>query len=127
MGRQKRQNVSRINSSYMKQYDAHVERQRKKKKRLHRRLALFAIVVCITFGSMIMYHVNQRSLYAQKAEAYQTMQEDYKALQQNEENLKEKVKLLKDKEYVLQIAKTNYFFTKEGEIVFKLPEEAPSY
>ncbi|MFB1051062.1 septum formation initiator family protein [Paraliobacillus sp. JSM ZJ581] len=127
MGRQKKQNVSRINSSYMKQYDAQIERQRKKKKRLHRRLTLFAIVVCITFGSIIIYHVNQRSLYAEKAKEYQAMQEEYKAMEQEEDDLKEQVKLLKDKEYVLQIAKTNYFFTKEGEIVFKLPEEAPSY
>ncbi|CQR47470.1 Cell division protein DivIC [Paraliobacillus sp. PM-2] len=127
MRRQKQQNVSRINSSYMKKYDAHVERQRKKKKRLHRRLTLFAIVVCITFGSIITYHMNQRSLYAKKNEEYQTLQEEYKVLQQEEKDLTEKVKLLKDEEYVLQIAKTNYFFTKEGEIVFKLPEEAPSY
>ncbi len=127
MKRQKQRNVSRINSSYMKQYDATVQRQQKKKKRLQRRLTLFAIIVCLTFGSLVFYHINQRMLFAEKSESYETLQEQYATLEQEESDLNEQVKLLEDEDYVLQIAKTNYFFTKEGEIVFKLPEEDPSY
>ncbi|GGM36617.1 hypothetical protein GCM10011351_23420 [Paraliobacillus quinghaiensis] len=126
MGRKER-NVSRINSTYVQQYDAHVERHRKKKKRLHRRLILFAIIVAITFGSIITYHINQRVMYSQKQEHYDALQVEMKALETEEKELDEEIKLLEDEEYVLQIAKTNYFFTEEGEIIFKLPKEDPSY
>jgi len=111
----------------VQQYDVHIERQRKKKKRLHRRLTLFSIIVAITFASIITYHINQRVMYAQKQEQYDALQVEMKALENDEKKLDEEVKLLKDEEYVLQIAKTNYFFSEEGEIIFKLPEENPSY
>lgn len=127
VGRHKQQKVSKIDSSYVKQYDAYIERQQKKKKRLQRRLTLFAIVVCLTFGGIMTYHINQRIAFAEQKETHQAKQDELNTLQQQEKELKDKINLLEDEEYVLQIAKTNYFFTEEGEIVFKLPEEDPSY
>lgn len=126
MGRSQ-QKVARIDSTYMNQYDAHVERQRKKKRRLRRRLTLFAMIACITFGSIFVQHMNQRVLYAEKQEEHQLLQEKMALLANEEEDLLEEMRLLKDESYVLQIAKTNYFFTEEGEIVFKLIEENPLY
>jgi cell division protein DivIC len=123
----KERKIARINSTYMEKYDAHVERQRKKKKRLYRRLVLFAVIVCITLGSLTTYHIKQRTLYAQKKEQYEQLESELTTLKKKEDDLEQEVELLKDEEYVLQIAKTNYFFTKEGEIIFKLPEENPSY
>ncbi|WP_186575720.1 FtsB family cell division protein [Aquibacillus kalidii] len=123
----KERKIARINSTYMEKYDAHVARQRKKKKRLYRRLVLFAVIVVITLGSLTMYHVKQRTLYAQKQEEYQQLETELASLKEKEKSLKQEVELLKDEDYVLQIAKTNYFFTEEGEIIFKLPEEDPSY
>lgn len=111
----------------MEQYDAHVQRQRKKKSRLRRRLTLFAIIVCVTFASIITYHISQRVVYAQKQEQFEILQEQTTALTNKEIDLQEEIKLLEDEEYVLQIAKTNYFFTEKGEIVFKLPQEDPAY
>ncbi|MBM7555138.1 FtsB family cell division protein [Thalassobacillus pellis] len=119
--------VARLESTYMQQYDAHVERQQRKKKRLFRRLALFALLTLVIAGSMITYHFQQRALYEEKLNQLQDLQEQKIALENKEKNLKEEIELLNNEEYVLQIARTNYFFSKEGEIIFKLPEEDPSY
>ena len=43
------------------------------------------------------------------------------------ETLKEEVEKLSDIDYLLQIARKDYFFSKDGEIIFKLPDEEPSY
>lgn len=126
MGRRERK-VARINSKYMEQYDAHLQRQHKKKSRLHRRLTLFAIIVGITFISISTYHISQRIVFAEKKEQHELLIEQTTALKNKAKNLEEEIKLLEDEEYVLQIAKTNYFFTEEGEIVFKLPQEEPAY
>lgn len=123
----KERKVARIDSTYMKQYDAYVERQKKKKIRLYRRLVLFSIVVLLTFGSIITYHIKQRALYADKQEEYQQLENELASLKSKEKDLNQEVELLKDEDYVLQIAKTNYFFTDKGEIIFKIPEEDPSY
>ncbi|MDC3417921.1 FtsB family cell division protein [Aquibacillus salsiterrae] len=123
----KERKVAKIDSSYMDQYDAYMQRQLKKKKRLLRRLVLFSFIVFLTIGSITTYHLKQRNLYADKQGQYESLQKELAVLKSEEKDLQEEVKLLNDEEYVLQIAKTNYFFTEKGEIVFKLPDEDPSY
>ncbi|WP_440897274.1 FtsB family cell division protein [Amphibacillus sp. Q70] len=125
--RKREEKVSRINSPYMNQYDAHMERQRKRKRLLRRRLTLLGMIVLISFFSLFMYHMNQRELYAEKQAEYEALQQEKQELKTEETSLLEEIKLLEDESYVLRIAKTNYFFTEEGEIVFKLLEEAPAY
>lgn len=127
MKRSERRSIARIESTYMKQYDAYVERQNKKKKRLYRRLVLFAVLVVIMLGSLTVYHVQQRNLHAEKQEQYERLQEQMAVLKKEEKELREEANLLEDEEYVLEIARTNYFLSKEGELIFKLPEEKPSY
>ena len=123
----KEKTVTRLDSNYMQQYDAYIERQKRKKQRLIRRLVLFSIIVVITIGTMASYHVKQRVLQSEKQEQYQQLEKELASLQKQEENLKEEIELLNDEEYVLEIARTNYFLSKEGELIFKIPDEDPSY
>lgn len=124
---QKEKSVTRMNSSYMKQYDAHVERQQRKKKRLMRRLIAFSIITVITFGGMINHHIKQRNIHAEKVAEYEQLEEKLASLKQTENYLNEEIELLNDDEYILDIARTNYFFSEEGEIIFKIPNKTPSY
>ncbi|OZU89536.1 cell division protein [Virgibacillus indicus] len=123
----KKKTVTRLDSNYMQQYDAYIERQKRKRQRLIRRLVLFSMVVVITIGTIAAYHVKQRVLQSEKQEQYQQLEEELASLQKQEENLKEEIELLNDEEYVLEIARTNYFLSKEGELIFKIPDEDPSY
>lgn len=111
----------------MQQHDVYIERQKRKKQRLVRRLVLFGVVIAIAFGSMTAYHVNQRATQSDKLEEYQQLEEELVQLKNQESNLEKEIKLLQDEDYVLDIARTNYFFSKEGEKIFKLPDEDPSY
>ncbi len=123
----KRNNVSRINDAYIEQYDAQVKRQKRRKKKLYRRLMLFGVIVAVTMVSLVTFHINQRVKYQDMQQEYTELSSELTSLEKEEKKLKEEIELLNDEEYLLQIAKTNYFFTEEGEIVFKLPEEDASY
>lgn len=123
----KKKTVTRLSSDYMQQYDAHKGRQKRKKQRLIRRLVLFSIVALIVIGSMATYHVKQLALQADEQDQYEQLQEKMATLKQGETNLNEEIQLLQNEEYVLEIARTNYFFSKEGELIFKLPDKEPSY
>ncbi|MGI8317319.1 FtsB family cell division protein [Halobacillus mangrovi] len=127
MAKKQPESVARLDSTYMKHYDAYLERHQKKKKRLVRRLVLFALLVTIVASSMVIYHVQQQRLYAEKFEQYEQLKQEKTALEKEEKELKQEIELLNNEEYVLQIARTNYFFSKEGEIIFKIPNEDPSY
>ncbi len=119
--------VARIHSNYIKQYDAYVERQKLRKKRLYRRLVFFSLIAVLAIGSLSVYHLKQRSVYAQKQEQHEELQKELTSLQNSEKDLKEEISLLKNEEYILEIARTNYFFSKEGELIFKIPDGNPSY
>ncbi|WP_163539353.1 septum formation initiator family protein [Gracilibacillus sp. YIM 98692] len=123
----KQNNVSRIHDAYIEQYQAQMKRRQKRKKRLVRRLALFAVVVMITMTGLTTYHLDQRAKLKDMEQEYTELSNQLTTLKQEEEQLTEEIELLNDEEYLLQIAKTNYFFTEKGEIIFKLPEEEPSY
>lgn len=111
----------------MQQYDAYIERQKRRKQRLIRRLVLFSVVAILALGSMAAYHIKQRALQAEKLEQYELLEEELAALQKQEEDLTEEIELLNDDDYVMDIARTNYFFSKKGELIFKIPEEDPTY
>ncbi|RKQ33036.1 FtsB family cell division protein [Oceanobacillus halophilus] len=119
--------VTKIDSNYMEQYDVYIERQKRKKQRLIRRLVLFSLVTLVIIGSMAGYHVKQRVLHAEKQEQYEQLEKELAELKQEEENLKEEINLLNNEDYVLDIARTNYFLSKEGELIFTIPDEEPSY
>ncbi|WP_249872204.1 FtsB family cell division protein [Oceanobacillus saliphilus] len=123
----KKKTITRLDSNYMQQYDAYIERQKRKKQRLIRRLVLFSIVIAFAIGSMAAYHIKQRELQAEKIEQYEQLEEKLGILKKEEANLTEEIELLKDDDYVLDIARTNYFFSKKGELIFKIPDDNPSY
>ncbi|WP_042220767.1 FtsB family cell division protein [Oceanobacillus manasiensis] len=122
-----KETVAKLNSNYTQQYDVYIQRQKRKKQRLVRRLVLFSIVVAIAIGGIAAYHVKQRTVHAEKVEQYEQMEKELSVLKNKEEDLKEEISLLKDEDYVLEIARTNYFFSKDGELIFKIPEKSPSY
>ncbi|ELK48357.1 septum formation initiator family protein [Halobacillus sp. ACCC02827] len=127
MAKRQSESVARMDSTYMKHYDAYMDRHQRKKKRLIRRLVMFALLVTVVAGSMGVYHWKQQSVYAEKNEQYEQLQQEMAALKKEENGLEQEIELLNDEDYVLQIARTNYFFSKEGEIIFKMPNEDPSY
>ncbi|WP_096272347.1 FtsB family cell division protein [Paucisalibacillus globulus] len=124
---QKKKTITKLNSNYMEQYDAHIERQKRKKQRLFRRLVLFAVVVAVAVSGMAVYHFQQRQVHLEKAEEYKLLKEELADLKKEEDRYKEEIQLLNNDDYILEIARTKYFLSKEGELIFKTPDEDTSY
>ena len=122
-----RKTVTRLESNYVQQYDAYIERQKRRRQRLIRRLVLFSILTALLIALMGSYHLNQRALHAEKTEKYEQLQKELAELKEEEKQLKEEIELLNNEDYVLDIARTKYFFTNKGELIFKLPNENSSY
>ncbi len=49
-----------------------------------------------------------------KVEKYEQLEEQMTALKKEEKDLKEEIQLLNDDEYLLDLARTNYFFLEKG-------------
>ncbi len=120
-GRPKR--VTKIKSDYMNQYDVQMERNRRRKKKLIQRLVIVSTAVIILLGVMTSYHFKQRAQYAEKQEESDALTEEIANLGIQEKELLEEINLLTDDEYILDIARTNYFLSKKGELIFQVDEE----
>jgi len=107
----------------MDKYYAERERKQRRKKRLIQRLVLASTVIVVTFGVLFTYHLKQRALYADKQQQYEELNDEIILLEREEKELLEEIDLLNDEEYILDIARTNYFLSKKGELIFQVKEE----
>jgi len=126
-GNQNNRKVTKIQSSYVYEQDQKLAIKKRERKRLYRRLTAFSILFVIISGSLIFYYFNQRALLNEKQNEYNELIAELEQIEYNNENLKYEIELLSDLDYLLQIARKDYFFSKDGEIIFKLPDEEPSY
>lgn len=106
----------------MENYDRAVQRQQLQKRRLIQRLITIGIIFTIAFAVLISYHVKQRTLYAEKASEHEALTTEMTELEKEKKALLEEIDLLNDEEYILDIARTNYFLSKEGELIFQIDE-----
>ena len=87
------------------------------------RLCLFmpvCLVVLITiFVAVGSYWVKITNKYQEK----QQLANEIIALKEKEEELKVDVQRLKDPDYVARYAREKYMYSKEGEIILRLPDE----
>ncbi len=120
-------NIARINSTYTKQQEKQMAEKSREKKLLFRRLIAFAVLFVLLGGGMVAFHFSQRAQYDDKQAEYQELNEKMVQYTEENESLNEEIEKLSDINYLLQIARKDYFFSKDGEIIFKLPDEEPSY
>lgn len=121
------QRIYSIRSEYMEQYEWQQKRNQRRKRSLIQRLVIAGVLMLATVAYMVHYHLEQRSVYSEKLKEYEALQSEMSELKKTEEELKEEIKLLNDEDYILEIARTNYFLTKEGELIFLLDDADSSY
>lgn len=97
-------------------------KKRKIPKLTKRRLVIFgtASIIMIIYFFMTL-SVNAIKIYNLKVEK-QILHKQLSNLQASEKNLKVEIEKLKDSEYLAKYARENYKYSKDGELVFSLPD-----
>ena len=95
----------------------------KRKSKAKYRLCLF-MPICLLVLTTIFVTIG--SYWVQIAEKYQEktlLEEEIIVLKEKEEELKIDVERLKDPDYVARYAREKYMYSKDGEIILRLPED----
>src|SRR5699024_1863541 len=116
--------VTKIKSAYVDRYDKEMERKQKRKKKLLQRRVMVSTAFVIFLGVMVSYHFSQRSEYADKEQQSEESMQGYGDLHIQEKNLNGDINLLNDEDYVLDIARTPYFLSKEGHLIIQVDDTA---
>ncbi|EOT45344.1 MULTISPECIES: FtsB family cell division protein [Enterococcus] len=122
MKKQKKSNVAYLPTDFAKeQYANYAKQQRQVIYRRRRLFVIFAVaaVVAILFGISLLRDFSR----LHQLETYQDKTIVQKAeTDQQITSLKKDVALLEDDDYVAKLARSRYFYSKEGEINFRLPD-----
>jgi len=96
---------------------------KKKNKKLKYRLFILVPICLILLGAIFMgigsYWVKIMNKYQEKKE----LEKEIVVLKEKEEQLKVDVNRLEDPDYVARFAREKYMYSKDGEIILRLPEE----
>lgn len=115
--------IATLETNYMKQQEMQQRKNQKRKKLLFRRLTAFLILtVALTYlvcSSYISKTKLLEEMEREKAELKQTLAE----LQKQQAYLENEIVKLNDDEYIGKLARSEYFFSDEGEIVFTIPKD----
>lgn len=123
MGVERQRNVSKLQTTYVKQQEYAEIASARKRKLLIRRLSLFFVLAAIISFFMISSFLSQTTNLEAKIAKKQKLEQEYAELRGQEKVLKENIVKLHDPEYIAKLARKEYFFSKKGEIIFNIPEE----
>lgn len=119
----KTQNITQIKNTYTQEQTLKKQISTNLQRKARRRLLAIMIVgllMVVPLGINVVKNLFEiRSLDGKIAEA----KEINVALAEENQNLKVQVGLLQDDEYVAKLARSRYYLSKDGELIFSLPED----
>lgn len=117
MNKRKR-NIAQIQNDYQKQMEQQAQRLKRKRRGLLRRLTVFGVIVLMFAVLMTSALWSQSSSLKEKEEKKVVLEKELKKLQTKQEDISDEIKKLKSKEYVLELARRDYYMSKKGEKIF---------
>lgn len=118
-----KKNVAKIQTTYVKQKEYAEVASARKKKLLFRRLSLFLVFAAVISYFLISGFVSQSSSLEAKVAQKKLLDKELADLEKKEQILNEEIIKLNDDDYLAKLARKEYFFSEQGEIIFNIPEE----
>ncbi len=115
--------VRKIENEYTKE-QARINRlNRKSSKIVRKRMTVFGgiLLAILLFLTLILFMQMNTNRALKQEQAKQTV--ELEKLKDKEIALKERLKQLNSKEYIEKIARSEYFLSNDGEVIFKIPEK----
>ncbi|MBS4198026.1 FtsB family cell division protein [Lederbergia citri] len=122
MGVKKISPITSLETNYMKQQEVIMRRTAKRKKLLIRRLSIFLILtVALSYLVISTFMYRSGVLEAKKKEEAK-LEKTLAELEKEQIKLEDEIVKLNDDEYLAKLARSEYFLSEEGEIIFNIPE-----
>ena len=97
--------------------------KKQKNRKAKYRLLIFVPVSLVVLGAIFMFIGSYWVKIVNKYQEKKDLENQIIALKEKEEQLKVDVNRLEDPDYVARFAREKYMYSKDGEIILRLPEE----
>jgi len=119
----RKRNISKLENEYTQQSEKAGIAEKRKRKVLFRRLAVFFVLATIISAVMISTFISRSSALETKLDEKERLETELANLQKQQKHLEEEIVKLNDEEYIAKLARRDYFLSQEGEIIFNIPED----
>lgn len=116
MKKQTGNKVSQLDTPYVHKFSADQQKRQFHKRRCQRIIFAF-LVIFLILGLQI---IRSRQTLAKVNRNVETCQAQLKTQKQTNKQLKQRIKLLHDPEYIQQVLRAKYNYSKKGETVYNL-------
>ncbi|PZF89970.1 cell division protein DIVIC [Listeria ivanovii] len=115
--------VARIENRYIKDTATMKKTRNRRRVALFRRLAFMAIIFAVVGGLLTITYTQQVLSLKDKKEKQVEVDKKMVAMKDEEQALNDQIKKLHNDEYIAKLARSEYYLSKDGEIIFNIPEE----
>ncbi|WP_343363562.1 septum formation initiator family protein [Listeria seeligeri] len=115
--------VARIENRYIKDTATMNKTRSRRRIALFRRLAFMAVIFAVVGGLLTITYTQQVLSLKDKKEKQVDVDKKMVATKDEEEALNNQIKKLHDDDYIAKLARSEYYLSKDGEIIFNIPEE----
>ncbi|WP_216831207.1 FtsB family cell division protein [Alkalihalobacterium elongatum] len=119
---ERKRKIRELDASFNRAQEQVSEERLRKRRGLFRRLTAFAVVVVTLSVIAFMTIHTQAQLLDEKTEEKKALEAKLEALQLEQIHLETEIENYNDLDYIAEIARRDYFLSKDGEILFKLPK-----
>ncbi|KMJ56623.1 cell division protein [Bacillus sp. LL01] len=116
--------VREMDSKYIEKREQELEFQAKKRRGLIRRLSVLGIIGFILAGIASVTFYAQASSVNEKQEEKLALEQELELLKAEESRLEQEIINYNDLDYIAEIARRDYYLSKPGETLFKLPDSS---
>lgn len=117
------QQISSINSEYVRSVQKKKKRQHAQRVRLYRRLAAFAVVAFLVIGFLVHSLLESQRTLAEKKATQIEVEQSLAETTEEKESLELQIAKLNDDEYIGKLLRKDYFLSEENELIFTLPKD----
>ncbi|EAF7231497.1 septum formation initiator family protein [Listeria monocytogenes] len=115
--------VARIENRYIKDTATMKKTRSRRRIALFRRLAFMAIIFAVVGGLLTITYTKQVLSLKEKKEKQVQVDKKMVAMKDEQDSLNEQIKKLHNDDYIAKLARSEYYLSKDGEIIFNIPEE----
>lgn len=115
-------NIVSMDNAYTKQQSVKEKVLARRRKLLFRRLALFGVMAVLVSALLVSTLVSRNAQLAAKKEQKAKLEHQVRDIDKQQAMLRSEIKKLKDDNYIAKLARSEYFLSKKGEIIFNLPD-----
>ncbi|EAC4739638.1 septum formation initiator family protein [Listeria monocytogenes] len=115
--------VARIENRYIKDTATMKKTRSRRRIALFRRLAFMAIIFAVVGGLLTITYTKQVLTLKEKKEKQVQVDKKMVAIKDEQDSLNEQIKKLHNDDYIAKLARSEYYLSKDGEIIFNIPEE----